>query len=220
MDNEFSLTLEEQISELEFDIVVEKLKNNKSPGWDGLTAEFYKTFWKEIRPILYQSYLESIGYKFLSQSQRLGILTLIPKPKPPTELVHMKNWRPITLLNVDYKMFAHVVKNRIMKAIPHLISNVQSGFQPGKSTADNLILMSTVLENYLENPQDQGLILQIDFEKAFDSVEHEFLFSTLEKIGFGNYMMRLIKTAFCNCSSYANVNGHLSAPIHILRGLH
>ena len=212
--------LESEISEEEIDVVVGKLKNNKSPGWDGLTAEFYVKFWEVIRPILFKSFLESIGYQFLSQSQRLGILTLIPKPKPPTELVHLKNWRPITLLNVDYKIFAHVIKNRVMKAIPKLINNVQTGFQPGKSTADNILLMCSVLEDYFENPQQEGLILQVDFEKAFDSVEHEFLFATLEKMGFGNYMLRLIKTAFGNCSSYANVNGHLSAPIHLLRGLH
>ena len=67
-----------------------KLTNNKSPGWDGLSAEFYKTFWIDIRQIIYDCYLESIDSGCLSPSQRIGILTLIPKPKSPVELNYIK----------------------------------------------------------------------------------------------------------------------------------
>ena len=84
----------------EMDAVVGKLKNNKSPGWDGLPAEFYKFFWDDLKPILFHSYLESINNQHLSPSQRKGVITLLPKPKPPPDLVYLKNWRPITLLNI------------------------------------------------------------------------------------------------------------------------
>ena len=107
----------------------------------------------------------------MSPSQRIGILTLIPKLKSPSELVYIKNWRPITLLNIDYKIFTHVIKNRILRSLPHIISNVQSGFQAGKSTCDNLILMYLALEHFINNPEEEALLLQVDFEKAFDSVE-------------------------------------------------
>ena len=62
----------------------------------------------------------------------------------PTELVNIKNWRPITLLNVDYKIFTHVIKNIILSSLPYIISNVQSGFQAGKSTSPLSILMKTL----------------------------------------------------------------------------
>ena len=75
----------------------------------------------------------------MTPSQRIGVLTLIPKPKPPPDLVYIKNWRPITLLNVDYKIFTHAVKNRIIETLPNLISQAQTGFQAGKSTQENLI---------------------------------------------------------------------------------
>ena len=180
----------------EIDAVYTKLKNNKSPGWDGLTAEFYKTFWGNIRTILHSCYVESISNGIVSPSQRIGILTLIPKPKPPAELVYIKNWRPITLLNIDYKIFTHVIKNRILRSLPHIISNVQSGFQAGKSTCDNLILMYVALEHFINNPEKEALLHQVDFEKAFDSVEHKFLFETLDFIGFGESLIRLVKVAF------------------------
>ena len=204
----------------EMDVVIGKLKNNKSPGWDGLTAEFYKKFWLDIRELLFKALSESVDTGTMSPSQRTGILTLIPKPKAPTELIHLQNWRPITLLNVDYKIFTHIIKNRLVRTLPSIIGNAQSGFQKGRSTCDNLLLMSLALEFYHENEEEEGLLLQCDFAKAFDSVEHQFLFKTLRAFGFGEYIINLIKVAFTGCMSYANVNGHLSNPIYLLRGLH
>ena len=99
--------LDSEISIEEIDYVYKNLKNNKSPGWDGLTVEFYKTFWGSLRNILFECYKESIDNRSLSPSQRIGVLTIIPKLKLPLELVYIKNWRPITLLNVDYKIFTH-----------------------------------------------------------------------------------------------------------------
>ena len=131
--------LEQQITMDELEPIVSKLSNNKSPGWDGLTAEFYKHFWGDIKQLVYSSYLESIENVTMTPSQRIGVLTLIPKPKPPPDLVYIKNWRPITLLNVDYKIFTHAVKNRIIETLPNLISQAQTGFQAGKSTQENLI---------------------------------------------------------------------------------
>ena len=204
----------------ELDSIIPKLKNNKSPGWDGLSSEFYKTFWDEIKNILFLSLQESIDSGYLSPSQRIGVLTIIPKPKPPSELVHIKNWRPITLLNTDYKIFTHAIKNRLLESVPFIIDRVQSGFQAGKSTCDNLILMCLALEHFQDNESEEGLILEIDFEKAFDSVEHKFVTHTLHAMGFGRYMIRLVETALGGCMSLANVNGHLSTPIYIMRGLH
>ena len=104
--------------------------------------------------------------------------------------------------------------------MPYIISKVQSGFQAGKSTCDNLILMYLALEHFNNHPDEEGLLLQVDFEKAFDTVEHNFLFKTLGFLGFRNYLINLVKVAFFGCMTYANVNGHLSAPIYIGRGLH
>ena len=220
IDEDLRNLIDRGITLSECEDVIKHFKNNKSPGWDGLTAEFYKTFWDDIKNILYNSFQESINRGTLSPSQRIGILTLIPKPKTPIELNYIKNWRPITLLNVDYKIFAHIIKNRIIKALPSVISKAQSGFQAGRSTNDNLILMALTLDHFNDNPEDGGFVLQADLEKAFDSVSHKFLFTVLQNMGFGNYLVNLIKIAFNGCMSFANVNGHLSSPIYLLRGLH
>ena len=92
LDSTLKEELDSESSIGEIDAVWTKLKNNKSPGWDGLTAEFYKTFWGNIRTFLHSCYVESISNGSLLPSQRIGILTLIPKPKSPSELVYIKNY--------------------------------------------------------------------------------------------------------------------------------
>ena len=81
--------LERPITIDELDDVVKALKLNKSPGWDGLTTEFYKKFWDVIRPLLYRVYCKAIENFTLPPSQRIGIITLLPKPKSIPELKHI-----------------------------------------------------------------------------------------------------------------------------------
>ena len=220
IDADLSSELDHDITLDELSSVVKSLKNNKSPGWDGLTNEFYKKFWDRIKHLLHQAITESVNSSMLPPSLRIGVITLLPKPKSPRELNYIRNWRPITLLNTDYKIFTHAIKNRIILAVPNLISEAQSGFQAGRSTTDNLILMYLIVESFNNDPTKEGLLLQIDYEKAFDSVEHEFIFSTMKKMGFGDKLIDLVKIAFSGCISFANVNGHLSDTIYIGRGLH
>ena len=103
--------LDQPITLEEMDQVVKSFKKGKSPRWDGLTAEFYQHFWDEIRMTLFLSFVESVDNNCLSPSQRIGVINLIPKPKKPPDLVFFKNWRPITLLNVDYKILTHIIKD-------------------------------------------------------------------------------------------------------------
>ena len=73
--------------------------------------------------------------------------------------------------------------------------------------------MCLVLDHYNNNEDDAGLLLQVDFEKAFDSVDHYFLFKTMEKLGFGSYLTNLVRIAFHGCLSFLNINGHLSSQV-------
>ena len=87
------------------------MKNNKSLGSDGLTVEFYKMFWNTIK----QFYVNSINYSYenshITALQKQGIITLIPKPNKEKTL--LENWRPICLLNTDYKIAIKVIGNRV-----------------------------------------------------------------------------------------------------------
>ena len=99
--------------------VLKDMKNGKTPGTDGFTVEFYKFFGGDIGQILLESLNEALQKKELSITQKQGIITLIPKNNKPRELI--QNWRPITLLNVDYKLLSGVFANRIKKVLPKLM---------------------------------------------------------------------------------------------------
>lgn len=83
---------------------VNGLKDNNSPGTDGLSSEFYKLFSLELAPFLLQVFNESLSANVLPWSMTQGLITLIPKPNK--NLLRIDNWRPICLLNNDYKILA------------------------------------------------------------------------------------------------------------------
>ena len=102
-----------------------KFNNNRSPGSDGISVEFYKYFWKEINSYLMASYNYSFENNLLSMDQRRALLVLIPKGEKDKRL--LKNWRPISLLNVDYKILAKVLATRLQKVISSLLVQIRLG---------------------------------------------------------------------------------------------
>ena len=95
------------------------MKQNKTPGFDGFPVEFYIVFWPDISDILFNSYKFSMENGLMSISQRNGIITLLPKKDK--DCMYIKNYRPISLLAVDYKIFAKALANRLKKCIHTLI---------------------------------------------------------------------------------------------------
>ena len=116
----------------------------KSPGTDGLPAEFYKVFWNNISDLL----LNAINYGYengqLSISQRRGIIRLIPKKDSDPHFI--KNWRPITLLNSDYTISAKAIANRIKKTLPKVINEDQTGFIKGRFIGENIKLIDHLIK--------------------------------------------------------------------------
>ena len=153
---------------------------NKTPGTDGLTAEFYLRFWTDISGPLIDCLNHSTLLGELSISQRQGIISLIPKKNKDPLL--LKNWRPISLLKTDYKLATKCIAKRLEKLLPYLIDGDQTGYIKGRFIAENIRLISDIIEQH-ENKG--GMILFLDFEKAFDSLEWDFLFKVLSTMNFG-----------------------------------
>ena len=120
-----------------------------------------------------------------------GIITLLPK-KDKNQLL-LKNWRPISLLNTDYKILAKVLAFRLKRVLPSVIHEDQSGFISGRyMIGENIRLFIDVL-HYFKVNDIPGLVLSIDFEKAFDKVEWEFLYFVMKKFGFEEKFIRWIR---------------------------
>lgn len=163
---------------------ISSLKNNKSPGVDGLTSEFYKSFSKELAPFLLQVFCESIAKGALPPTLTQGLITLIPKPKK--DILLIDNWRPISLLNNDYKVLAIIFAKRLKNVLDDIIDETQSGFMRNRHISNNIRLVLDILD-YPELINNESFILFLDFYKAFDSVEHKFIFKALDKFGFGDF---------------------------------
>ena len=116
-----------------------KMSNNKSPGLDGFSVEFYKCFWNDINDLLLQSYQFSYDVGVLTDTQREGIIILIPKRNKNPLLP--SSYRPITLLNIDYKIIASVINSRMKCYLNELIRLGQNAFIKGRHIVDNIRLL-------------------------------------------------------------------------------
>jgi exonuclease III len=112
------------------------LQNGKSPGSDGFTPDFYKFFWPDIKEIVFQSITQAHTNKHLSIDQKRGIINLIPKKDKDPRL--LKNWRPISLLNTDYKIITKILANRIKKVLPTVINPDQVAYLKKRFIGQNI----------------------------------------------------------------------------------
>ena len=205
LNEQESKQLEGEITEYESKLTIEKMKLNKSPGSDGIPVEFYQIFWDNIRTILIDSMNSAYKNGELSVSQRRGKLSLIFKKKNDRTL--LANWRPISLLNTDYKILAHILANRLKKVIGKLIHTDQTGYIKGRNINYNIRLIQEVID-YFEEGEQEGAILFLDFHKAFDTVSHEFLNSVLSKYNFGSSFKQWVNVLYENADSCVTNNGH------------
>jgi exonuclease III len=120
LDREAKEEMSGELTENEIWEIIKESPANKSPGTDGLTNEFYKTYWPIIKKPLMNSLRHGLQTGELGISQRRGIISLIPKPQKNLE--ELKNWRPITLLNSDYKYLTKAIGRRISKQLPKIIT--------------------------------------------------------------------------------------------------
>ena len=210
-----SNTIEGFLTYEEAGSTLKAMQNNRSPGSDGFSAEFFKIFWKNLGHFI----VRSINYGFkkgeLSITQREGIITCIPKGNKPRHFI--SNYRPISLLNCIYKIASGVIANRIKGTLQKLIHKDQTGFIAGRYIGENTRLIYDIMD-YTEENNLPGLLLLVDFEKAFDSVSWSFIYKVLEYFGFGVSIISWIKLFNNNAKLRINQGGNLSTFFQIGRG--
>ena len=209
------LNIEKEISLEELKTTVYKSKNNKSPGPDGFSNEFYKKIWTQIKQLLLKLMLFYRERGSLNKNQISGIITCIPKGGKLRN--DLKNWRPITLLNSIYKFYSGILAERIKNLLPKLIHPDQKGFINDRFIGENTRLIYDII-NECEKKKLSGIIILIDFEIAFDSISWKFILKSLEKFNFGEDIKKWVKSLQLNSNSKILQNGHLSDEITLGRG--
>ncbi|KAK3562052.1 hypothetical protein QTP86_025970 [Hemibagrus guttatus] len=207
--------LDRELSLEELHEALQRMENGRASGIDGLPAEFYKAFWAVIGQDVLDVLRDSILRGELPLSCRRAVLTLLPKKG---DLTHLKNWRPVSLLCTDYKLLSKALASRLTKVMERLIHQDQTYCVPDRSIFDNVYLIRDILDVSRLLGLKTGLIF-LDQEKAFDRVEHEYLWKVLETFGFNPGFVAMIRVLYCEIESVLKVNGGLCAPFRVYRGI-
>ena len=210
----------EQDQQLEINELQEAVKgmnNNKTPGADGLPADFYKVFWKDLK----YAFLEMVHSVFqrekLHETARQGILNLIPKANKDTR--YIKNLRPITLLNTDYKIIEKAIANKMLPALQHIIHTDQRGFMKNRRISVNIRKMLDII--HLAEAEDlEAVVLSLDFVKCFDKCSFSILHGSLNFFGFGEIVKEWTKILYKDFNVKVQNNGHFSKNIQVKKGVH
>ena len=167
--------------------------------------------------MLLQSLKQAYEKGVMSVSQRKAVITLIHKGKdlPKDEL---KNYRPIRLLETDYKLLAKCLASRLTKVISNLINEDQVGFVKGRK-ANSIIRLIDDVVDYLNNEDKPGILLALDYSRAFDSVSKEFIIWSFKKFGFGDTFINWVKVITNNTVSSINYNGWISESFAVESGI-
>ena len=216
ISNEEKENCDKELSENEVLKAVKAMKPGKSPGTCGLTSEFYKFFWLDIKNMLVSSLNYNLKNGKLSVEQRRGILTLIPKKDK--DRLYLKNWRPLTLLNTDYKILAKALANRLTKYLPFIIEDDQTGYISGRFMGCNIRLIEDIISQS-SRLNIAGILLTIDFEKAFDSLKWSFIKKALKAFNFGTNFISYVSAMYNQISTAVINNGFTSSWFHPQRGV-
>ena len=193
------------------------LKNESSPGLDGIPIEFYKFFWSDIKEIFTNCVKYIFEYGNLTPSQKESLICLLHKGHN-LDREEIKNWRPIALCNSDYKIIAKLFAIRLCSVTDKLIDQNQSAFVKGR----NISLMIREINDVIEREKhlkSSSIILSIDYAKAFDTISTSAIIKALRLYGFGKYFVDWIKILLKDRRCCIRNAGFISEPFPMERGV-
>ena len=191
------------------------MAKRKAPGLDGLPAEFYVKFWSVLGGDLVEVLNSCYRSGAMTLSQRRGVISLTFKRGDRLDAC---NWRPITILNVDYKLAARSIAARLLKVIHIVVADDQSCGVPGRYIGENVAFLRDAVD-FATSFDSPVAILSLDQEKAFDRVDWGFMSATLCKMGFGVSFLDWVRLFYTGVQSAVKVNGHLSSFFSLSRGV-
>ena len=205
---------------------INKLPSGKSPGPDRLPNAFYIATAGLIAPLLASFYNAAHAHGALPEDCKKGMITLLYKKNDRCD---PRNYRPITLLNGDYKLMMRVLTERFNKAVLEFASTEQNGFVPEGFIVENIWLLQA-LQALAEEGDQEAMFIFLDFEKAFDRCSWEFLHDALDDLGFhrdednglAHPFTRFVELAYSHKAPplrQVYANGYLSDPFTIPSGV-
>lgn len=204
ISSETSVYLDQPLTITEITEAVKLMQSSKAPGPDGYPIEFYKKFIGKLAPFLLNMFNDSLNQGILPETLTEASITLLLKPnKDSTEC---GSYRPISLLNTDYKILAKILARRLETVLPDIISSDQTGFMKNRHSFSNIRKLLNIL--LAPAPTDKSeVVVSLDAEKAYDRVEWEYLFDVLERFCIGPKFISWIKLLYTSPKASVNTNG-------------
>lgn len=194
-----------------------RCSSNSSPGLDGLGYIFLSHIFSHplISPIVLRVFNQALAGDGFPPSWQEITMRLLPKKG---DLALLKNWRPISLINCDAKIFTRLLNARLAPIAGNIISQYQTGFMPGRFIADNFFMLRMIMHQAnISSSSAIGLLL--DQEKAYDRVHPTYLSQALIAFGLPPPLVNTIISLFFHNRVQVNINGYLTSPLDQERGL-
>ena len=196
-------------------LIIKDISTNKTPGIDGIPIEFYIEFWPDISDDLLDMFNNVLHTGMLTLSQRRAIINIIPKNLDST---YITNFRPISLLCVDYKILSKLISQRMKHIICKIIYSKQFCAVKGRNINQcNMELRDVIV--YANQQNLELAILNLDWYKAFDTVSMDFVLKILDKFGFGQMFIEWISTLYNGIESTLSVNNILGEYFSVSRSV-
>ena len=207
-------------SEILLDDLLEQSKRcpkYSSPGNDGLGYQYLNILFRipALQPLILRVFNNALTKGEVPKSWKEIRVRLLPKKG---DLSNLKNWRPISLINCDAKIFTRILNTRIKPITNRLVQPSQTGFMESRFIGKNGLLIYLVLQ-HARSTQHPGIGLLLDQEKAYDRVHPLYLEKVLAKYGFSEQFSNSILRLFFDNQVQVNVNGHFTTDIEQGRGL-
>ncbi|RVW27502.1 Transposon TX1 uncharacterized 149 kDa protein [Vitis vinifera] len=195
--------LEIPFSENEIHSALMEMSGDKAPGPDGFTMAFWQSCWDFVKGEILEMFKEFHEQSSFLKSLNNTFLVLIPKKGRAADL---GDFRPISLLGGLYKLMAKVLANRLKRVLNKVVAPTQNAFVMGRQIFDASLIANEVIDSW-QKRKEKGLICKLDIEKAYDSINWQFLLKTLHKMGFDSKWLGWMWSCISSAKFSVLVNG-------------
>ena len=209
--------LDEAISLHELSLAVKSMKKDKVPGCDGLSIDLYEVIWEDIKDVFYNMTQYAMTHESMPPSSMKGVISLLPKKGKNPLLI--QNWRPLTLLNNDFKIISKVLADRIRNVLPTIILDDQTGFMKNRQISATIRKTMDIIHN-LELREKGGNVISLDYVKCFDKIEINSILGALRYFGFGENYIKMVEILQRKFSTCVINNGYTSDWFPVTRSTH